>query len=213
MSIDFKNRRVVSFASRQAKKIADLIKQAGGKPYIVPTKREIPLESNTEALAFAKRLLAGHIDALILMTGVGTRLLAKVVASEYDIQKFYNALNSTKIVAMGPKTVAALKEMGCSPDHLVPEPFTWKELLDTLDENLPVENQQVAVQEYGQSNPDLIEGLKNRGAQVTPVPLYRWELPEDLAPMREAIKEIISPEAASVDFALFTSGIQVKHLF
>ncbi|MBW2194457.1 MAG: uroporphyrinogen decarboxylase, partial [Deltaproteobacteria bacterium] len=69
MTIDFEDLKVISFETRQADKIADLIIQAGGRPVVVPSMREVPLEQNTEALRFAKLLLAGWIDALALMTG------------------------------------------------------------------------------------------------------------------------------------------------
>ena len=213
MPIDFKGLRVVSFESRQGAEMAKLIKEAGGKPIIAPSMREIPLEQNREALAFAELLLAGQIDLLILMTGVGTKLLAKAVATKYSIGKFIEALKSLKIVSLGPKPSVALKEMGLAPTILVPKPNTWADLLITLDEQFPVSNKHVAVQEYGQSNPELIKSLEERGAKVVPVPVYRWELPEDIEPLRRAIHDIISEGPERVDFALFTSSTQVRHLF
>jgi uroporphyrinogen decarboxylase len=193
--------------------MADLIKEAGGNPVMAPSVREVPLEYNTEALKFAKLLLAGWVDVFIVMTGVGMRLLVKAVATRYDTRKFTEALGSVKIVALGPKPAAALREMGLAPTILVPEPYTWSDLLTTLDEKLSVHTKRVAVQEYGRSNPELIKGLEDRGAQVLAVPLYRWEVPEDLGPLRRAIRDIIDGDTRRVDFALFTSGIQARHLF
>lgn len=213
MPIDFQGSRVVSFASRQSTEIADLIRQAGGKPVNAPSMREIPLEHNTEALRFATLLLAGWIDVLVLMTGVGTRLLVKTIATTYDTREFIEALRSVKLVALGPKPAAALQDMGLAPAILVPEPYTWKDLLTRLDEKYQVDQKRVAIQEYGNSNPDLIKGLEERGAEIVAVPLYRWDLPEDLQPLHQAIRDIIAGESPCVDFALFTSGIQVQHLF
>ncbi len=213
MPIDFKDKRVASFESRRADEIQDLIRQAGGNPVIAPTMREIPLEHNTEAFEFAKLLLGGWIDVVVFMTGVGTRLLVKTIATQYDTKEFLTALKAVKIIALGPKTVAALKELGLAPTIVVPEPYTWSDLLATLDQQYETRDKRVAVQEYGQSNPDLISGLEERGAQVVRVPLYRWALPEDIEPIRRAIQDIISGGSASVDFALFTSGTQVNHLF
>ena len=68
----------------------------------------------------------------------------------------------------------------------------------------------MAVQEYGVSNPELIAGLEERGAQVTRVPVYQWALPEDTGPLRAAIQGIAEGAA---DVALFTTGVQVIHLF
>jgi uroporphyrinogen decarboxylase len=213
MSIDFKGRKVVTFASRRAEEISDLIRKSGGKPIIAPSLREIPLENNTEALEFARFLMAGSVDTLILTTGVGTRLLVKAVSTEYDSREFLDALNAVDIVALGPKPLSALKELGLSAVLSIPEPFTWKELLSTFDAEYGVDKKRVAVQEYGQSNPELIKGLEERGAEVLPVPLYRWELPENLTPLRQVTKDIISPGSDPVDFALFTSATQVLHLF
>jgi uroporphyrinogen decarboxylase len=213
MPIDFRGLRVVSFESRQAAEMAELIKAAGGKPVIAPSMREIPLEDNSEALTFAKLVLAGWIDLIILMTGVGTRLLIKTASTKHSIRKLVDALKSVDIVALGPKPTAALREMGLAPTILVPKPHSWTDLLRILDEKYPVNKKRVAVQEYGQSNPEMIKALEERGAQVLAVPLYRWALPEDLEPLREAMQDIIGRDNRRADFALFTSATQMWHLF
>lgn len=213
MPIDFKGLRVVSFAGRKAQEMAELIKEAGGEPVIAPSMREVPLEHNREALAFAEVLFAGGIDVLILMTGVGTRLLVKTFVTRYSANKVIKALRSAKIVALGPKPVAALQEMGLEPTICVPSPYTWTDLLKSLDEQYLIRDKRVAVQEYGESNPDLIRALEERGAKVERVPVYRWELPEDLGPLRRAIHDMISGVPQRVDLALFTSSTQVRNLF
>jgi uroporphyrinogen-III synthase len=91
----------------------------------------------------------------------------------------------------------------------VPEPNTWRELLATLDAQLPVAGQRVAVQEYGRPNPELIDGLQARGATVMRVPIYRWDYPEDATALREGVARLA---AATVDLALFTSARQVDHV-
>jgi uroporphyrinogen-III synthase len=68
----------------------------------------------------------------------------------------------------------------------------------------------VAVQEYGVSNPELLRGLRERGALVTRVPIYQWDLPDDTGPLRAAVDAVI---AGQVDVVLFTTGVQVQHLF
>jgi uroporphyrinogen-III synthase len=45
---------------------------------------------------------------------------------------------------------------------------------------------------------------------VTRVPVYQWALPEDVAPLQSAIKELA---AGKIDAVLFTTGVQVAHLF
>jgi len=114
-----------------------------------------------------------------------------------------------KVVIRGPKPVAPLRELGARIDLQAPEPNTWRELLGALDANLPVEGLRVAVQEYGQPNPELIEGLEARGATVTRVPVYSWALPHDTGPLVRAIVEIAEGRIGAV---VFTSAQQVVHL-
>jgi uroporphyrinogen-III synthase len=92
-----------------------------------------------------------------------------------------------------------------------PEPNTWREVLQAIDDHkLDLRDKQVAVQEYGVSNVELLQGLRERGAQVIGVPVYQWGLPKDTAPLRAAVESII---AGRIDVALFTTGVQVTHLF
>jgi len=113
-------------------------------------------------------------------------------------------------VARGPKPVAALKELGLVPAVTVSEPNTWREVLDALDAAMTVRGKKIGVQEYGVPNPELAAALEQRGATVKTIAIYRWALPEDLAPLREAIQKILRGEA---DVALFTNGAQVENLF
>jgi uroporphyrinogen-III synthase len=203
---------VLSLESRRAPEMAKLIVTYGGRPIVAPSMREVPLESNTEALAFARSLAVGGFDMVIFLTGVGARALARVVGTLYPLNEFSAFLSKIPIVARGPKPVAALKELGVRVAVSVPEPNTWRELLASLDEragSFPLKGARVALQEYGVANPDLVRGLTDRGAHVTSVPVYQWALPEDLAPLRAAIDTIARGE---VDVALFTTSIQAAHM-
>ena len=60
------------------------------------------------------------------------------------------------------------------------------------------------------SNPDLLQGLEARGAEVTRVPVYRWALPEDVAPLRSAVSSLTAGE---IDVVIVTTATQVAHLF
>jgi uroporphyrinogen-III synthase len=208
----FAGLRVLSLESRRATEMAKLIATYGGSPIVAQSMREVPLESNIEAIAFARALAADGFDVVIFLTGVGTRALARVVETIYPLEQFVAALEKATIVARGPKPVAALKELGVTVTLAVPEPNTWRDLLRVLDENkisIQLRGCRVAVQEYGSANPDLLDGLTERGAQVTRVPVYQWALPEDTRPLRNAIEALARGE---VDVALFTTSIQVVHM-
>jgi uroporphyrinogen-III synthase len=202
--------KVVSFESRRANEMAELIRRYDGEPIVAPSMREIPLSENRAALELLPQLEAGKFDLLILMTGVGTRTLNQALLTQYPQETIVSALKKTQLVARGPKPIAALKELGLVPAVTVPEPNTWREVLATLDVAMTIRGKQIAVQEYGIPNPELVSGLEQRGAAVTTISIYRWALPEDLAPLRAAIQRILRGDA---DVALFTNGAQVEHLF
>ncbi len=202
--------RVVSFESRRSAEMAALIRNQGGEAIQAPAMREVPLAHQHEALAFGETLVAGGWDIVILLTGVGTRMLIAALSTRWPKDEVVAALGRLPLVCRGPKPVAALREVGLAPALAVPEPNTWRDLLAALDRALPVAGKRVAVQEYGARNEELLAGLRERGARFTPVPVYGWALPDDLGPLRAAIQRVVAGE---VDVALFTSAQQVGNLF
>jgi uroporphyrinogen decarboxylase len=201
--------RVAAFESRYANEMANLIEKQGGVPHVSPSLREVPLEDNTAAVDFAHRLLTGEISVVILLTGAGFRMMMSAIERHVDRQRFLHSLSDIVTVARGPKPAAAMKEVGLSPTHRVPEPNTWRELLATLDQHVPLANQTVGLLEYGKSNPSLIAGLEARGARVLNVPVYRWELPEESSLLVDNVRAIAE---GGRDVVLFTSAQQVVHM-
>jgi uroporphyrinogen-III synthase len=202
----FAGKRVLSFESRRSAETAELIRRNQGKPFVAPSMREIPIEENHHAFSFAKRLFAGEFEMVIFLTGVGTKYLAKVIATCYPSEQYAEQLRKVTVVARGPKPAAALREMSVPVTVTVPEPNTWRELLRAI-EGRP--ERRVAVQEYGKPATELIEALQKRGGDVTRVPVYQYGLPEDVAPLREAVMQLARKE---VDVSLFTTSQQVVHL-
>jgi len=211
--VAFDGLRVLVLESRRARELATLVTTYGGEPTSAPSMREVPLESNIEAIAFADRLERGEFDLVVLLTGVGTRaLIATVEQVRGSRDSFIEALRRSRIAARGPKPVAALREVQVPVWLVAPEPNTWRELLSALDsraDEVPLKGLRVAVQEYGVSNPDLLTGLRERGATVTAVPVYQWALPEDLEPLRAACRAVAGGE---IDVVLFTTATQAVHL-
>jgi uroporphyrinogen decarboxylase len=206
---NFAGRAVVSLESRRAVEMQRMIERHGGAAHVSPSLREAPIEANRSAVEFAHRLLSGQIDAMLLLTGVGVKMFLEAVERQVNRQQLIDSLSDIPTVARGPKPVAAMRELGLTPTLRVPEPNTWRELLQTLDQSMPVANLRVGVQEYGAPNPSLIAGLEARGAIVDCLKLYKWELPEDIEPLRENVRRIARGEA---DVLMITSAQQIEHL-
>ncbi|MCU1239061.1 MAG: Uroporphyrinogen synthase [Candidatus Solibacter sp.] len=204
--MSFGGLRVLALESRRAAEIEQLIRRQGGEPFVAPSMREIPLAENEEAFAFAGRLMAGEFDMAIFLTGVGTRQLNRLLATRYPEGEFAAALKRVTVVARGPKPTAALRELGVTPAVIAPMPNTWRELLASIEGR---SERRIAVQEYGRPNEELLDGLRARGAEVTRVRVYQWDLPEDVAPLREAARRLAQ---GAFDIVLFTTAIQIAHL-
>jgi uroporphyrinogen decarboxylase len=211
-STNFEGLEVVAFESRHAREMATLITRFGGVPRVAPALREVPAEENTAALAFGAELLAGRVDAAIFMTGVGTRRLIEVLETRHAREEIVQALSRITVVARGPKPVKVLRGLQVPITITVPEPNTWREVLQELEENpqgFTLSGSRVAVQEYGVPNDAFLTALKARGVDVWRVPVYQWTLPEDIQPLREAIQALVEGRAQVV---LFTTSSQVEHL-
>ena len=208
---DFHGLRVLSFESRMGAEMARLIQRHNGHPLVVSALREIPipLQDNSAVFRFGVKLILNQLDILILMTGVGTKALLEILQTRYPLAEIIDSLKKTIIVTRGPKPLAILKTLGVEANITVPEPNTWHDVIATLDYYRPVQGLKIAIQEYGVSKPDMIQDLQKRGADVFSVPVYRWALPEDTAPLHSAITEVVN---GRIDAMVITNAAQVDHV-
>ncbi len=209
MAANFSGLTALSLESRMALSMAKLIEKAGGKPLSAPSMREVPLEGNSDAFRCFEELEAGRYDLLILMTGVGLRTLLAALETKFPKDRILAGLAKAKIVVRGPKPLSVCKMNGIPVAITVPEPNTWQEILTILRDEDLVRGKNIAVLEYGASNASFLEELRASGAQVRPVKVYQWALPEDLGPLEQGIDAILRGE---VQVLLFTTATQVHHL-
>ena len=204
--MSFAGLRVLSLESRRANEMEILIRRHEGDPFVAPSVKELGLDRPEEAIRFVERLEAGEFDMVICMTGTGIAFLRDAVCPHMPLERLGATLRQTTIVSRGPKPVGILRTLGVPVQVMIPEPNTWKEIVSAVAER---PERRIAVQEYGRPNAELNAALEQLGAQVSSIVLYRWELPEDREPLREAARRLA---AGTVDVVLFTSSIQLDHL-
>jgi uroporphyrinogen-III synthase len=207
----FNGLRVLSFESRRAKEMAQLITNNGGVPMIAPSTRNVPSAANEDELAMIRGVVADEYDAVIFMTGVGARALLEVAHGVFPSGEFESALARTCVIVRGPKPAAVMREHKIPFALTAPEPNTWRELVKAIDENqsiIPPKGSRIAIQEHGEPSTDLYAALRERGAEVSAVHVYRSELPEDTGPLKDAIRAVCE---GSVDVVMFTSSVQLTH--
>jgi uroporphyrinogen-III synthase len=200
--------RVLAFESRRAAELARMLERHGATVLSAPALRETPLPASPAPGMLARALESGTVAALVLMTGVGTRALARQL--EADGREPAALFRRARIVARGPKPLAALRELGIDDALAAPTPSTWREVLAIVDGLALPAGSLVAVQEYGTAPRSLYDALAARGTRVLAVPVYAWAMPDDPAPLRAGVGALVRGE---VDVTVFTSGVQAEHAF
>jgi uroporphyrinogen-III synthase len=204
--MSFGGLRVLSLESRRAAEIDLLIRKQGGESFVAPSVKERALEDHTDAFRLLEELERGDIELLVLMTGVGLAFWLDVIRSRYPGERAVDALRKAKLLARGPKPSAILRPLGLTPDLTIPEPNTWREIVEAMRHR---PERKLAIHEYGRPNSEFVEALKALGIHAETFALYRWELPDDTARLREAVQRLA---ARDFDVVLFTSSIQFEHL-
>jgi uroporphyrinogen-III synthase len=205
--MSFAGLRVLSLESRRATEIEAMIRRLNGDAFVAPSVQERALDDHGDAIRFVERLEAGEFDLVVFMTGAGLAFLREVVAAHMPVDRLAAALRQVTIVCRGPKPVPVLREMQVPVHVVVPEPNTWKEIVEAIRAR---PERRIAVQEYGRPNPQMNGALEGLGAQVTTVAIYRWELPDDLELLHEAARRLADGQ---FDVILFTSSVQLDHLY
>ncbi len=209
--MSFGGLKVLSLESRRAREMEALIRREGGDPMVAPSVQERALDDHQGALEFVGRLEAGEFDLVVCMTAAGLAFLRELALADAadgsTVARLSEGLRRTHIVSRGPKPVPVLRELGVKAHVVVPEPNTWREIVAAVAAR---PERRIMVQEYGRPNPEMTAALEALGARVTPFAIYRWELPADTEPLREAARRLA---ARDIDVVLFTSSIQLDHLF
>ncbi len=209
----FQTARIALLEARMSSEMADLIRRAGGQDvYSVPAVREVPRGgAGPQVAAFLDRLAAGTMRTVIFFTGVGATTLFNEVEQLGRQDELIAALRSTgvTVVCRGPKPAAVLRRYNIPISASAREPYTYRELLDALTP-LEVAGKVVGVVYYGEHNLPFAQAMRARGAELVELCLYEWLLPEDISGLATLVSELI---AGRVDAVMFTSQVQVRHLF
>ena len=203
------NGRTVAYVeARMTSEMAGLIERHGGVPYPAPVLQEVYLKDSPEVQQLVLDTCAGRIDAVILLTGVGTQALVATAAAMGRREEFIAALDRLTVIARSPKPARALRQRQIHIDLMPPEPFTTADLINSLG-GWELAGQVVALQHYGGPNRPLVQHLEEQGALVREVTLYTWGLPADETPVLAMLEDLIQ---GRVDAIAFTSQPQVGNL-
>ncbi len=116
---------------RFTKEFAAIFERLGATVYACPMLEERPVENRSELQEFVRHVVDGKLDMMIFLTGVGARFLIAESEAMGLREPFLAALGKLTIVVRGPKPVAALHQVGISPE-LVP----WNQITGGVNATL-----------------------------------------------------------------------------
>ncbi len=196
--------------SREIEVFAALLERRGARVIRCPLVAIRAAPDPAPVLQWSRRLAAGELDDLVLLTGEGLRrILACIEQHEPALQpRFLAALSRVRKIIRGPKPAKALRELGMKPDIAAERPTT-DGVVGTL-RGLDLRGRRVGVQLYGtEPNKPLIEFLESAGALAATVAPYVYADAADEQAVRGLLQRI---QKGDVDAIAFTSSAQVERL-
>ncbi|GAA4888977.1 uroporphyrinogen-III synthase [Saccharopolyspora cebuensis] len=188
-------------AERKAEEIAAVFRRRGAEVRLGAALRTVPLPEDGELAAATDAVLAAPVDRVVAITGVGFRGWVEAAAQRGVGDRLLAHLRSAEVLARGAKARGAVRGAGLTEGWSADS----EESAEVLDHLLTdgVAGQRIAVQIHGEPMRGFRDALTAAGAEVVPVPVYRWTDPADLAPLDAVIDAAI---AGSVHALPFTSA-------
>lgn len=187
---------------RPAGYLAESIRLARSMGFEVITAPMIDVVDKTDANFedFVRRVMEGETDYVIFTSANGVEFtLLKLI--EHD--EFIEQLNKAQVVAIGPKTKKALLKNGIKVS-IMPESYSSEGVVEHLS---GVEGMVIDIARSSHGAPELVEGLRKKGAVVHETQVYQIISPKDErhdALMKRAL-------AGEVDVFAFTSSMMVRN--
>ncbi len=188
-------------AARRADELGALLERKGAAVIQGPAIRIVPLPDDAELLAATRRLVTEPVDVVVATTGIGFRGWIEAAEGWGLGARLLDRLGRGKLLARGPKAKGAVRAAGLT-EAWSPDSESNAELLEYLLRS-GVDGQRIAVQLHGEPLPHFVRTLREAGAEVVEVPVYRWTGPADPGPLHRLLDAVL---ARQVDALTFTSA-------
>lgn len=195
-------------AARRADELGALLQRRGAAVLHAPALRIVPLADDSELLAATKGLIDLAPDVVVATTAIGFRGWIEAADGWGHGEALLERLRGVELLARGPKVKGAVRAAGLT-ESWSPSSESLAEVLDRLLAE-GVDGRRVAVQLHGEPLPGFVEALREGGADVVLVPVYRWLPPADLTPVDRLLDAAVS---RGVDALTFTSAPAAASLF
>jgi uroporphyrinogen-III synthase len=192
-------------AERRRDEQAALLERRGAKVVSVPAITLVPLLDDEALHTATGDCIRTAPDLVVVTTGIGFRGWLEA-AEGWGLGDALRAnLARATIVARGAKPCGAIRAAGLSEGWVAHSEST-EEIQDRLLAD-GVAGRRIAVQLHGGVQLDFVNALRDAGADVVEVSVYRYRLPDDPAPVRRLVEQVL---AGRVDAVTFTSAPAVN---
>jgi uroporphyrinogen III methyltransferase/synthase len=204
----FGKRVLLPRAEGQAREMAQLLRDMGAEPVLVPAIRIVAPEDRAPLRSAVQRLSDYDFVVLTSQNGVDA-LFAEIEAQGGDARK----LGRAKIAVIGPATAERLRAHGIVAD-LMPEAHVGEAVAEAIVQahGATLQGKRVLIPRAAVARDALPERLRRAGASVDVIAAYRTLPPsdEDAARLRSLLAE---PSAeGAIDIVTFTSSSTVDHI-
>jgi uroporphyrinogen-III synthase len=201
-------RTVAVTAERRAEDQAGLLRRRGAAVVLAPTVHTVDLTEDLELRARTEGVIAQPPDWLVATTGFGMRLWFDAADAWGLGDALAGALRSSRVVARGPKAQSACRQRGLevvwrAPGESMAEVVDWVRGQDGIGEA------SVVLQLFDPEDHPSTAEIAAAAGSVREVAVYRWRLPDDLAPVHDLVARVAARE---LDAVTFTSQPAVRFL-
>ncbi|MEV4166202.1 uroporphyrinogen-III synthase [Nonomuraea dietziae] len=188
-------------ATRRREEFCALLERRGARVVSAPAIRLVPLAEDTDLLAATRRSLEAPVDDVVVTTGVGFRGWMAAAEGWGLSAELSDHLTRARLLTRGPKARGAVRAAGLN-DHWTPATESCEEVKQHLLAQ-DLRGRRIAVQLHGEPLTGFVAELREAGADVIEVPVYRWLPYRDTSPLRRLVTQSI---AGGVDAVAFTSA-------
>ncbi|TQF66134.1 uroporphyrinogen-III synthase [Rhodococcus spelaei] len=199
-------------AARRSEEFSTLLTRRGATVVAAAAIRIIPLVDDAELERVTRELIDSPAEITVATTGIGFRGWMEAADGWGLAEGLTSALSGSRILARGPKAKGAIRAADLREEWSPPSESSAEVIDHLLAEG--VEGKRIAVQLHGATTeweplPDFCEVLRLAGAEVVPVPVYRWTPPEDQTGMDRMIEATVG---GALDAVSFTSAPAVASM-
>lgn len=194
-------------ADRRSGEQIELLSRKGAEVLHGPTIRTHPLGEEGDLADATRAVIADPPDVTLFSTGIGVRGWLEAAESLDLGEQLLDALGRSELLTRGHKAHGAAVTAGLTPAWETPKETT-AELIEELGRRKAA-GLRVAVQLDGAADAPLARRVAALGADVVPVPVYRWTLPSDAGPPHRLVTAICERR---VDAVTFTARPQIENL-